>query len=329
MTLPQSLAEEGAQKPTVVHLVRAANGLGALRVFTQAMRRHDPGVGYELVLAMKGFGSREQAAPYLEEAADLAPETLFFPDVGFDLGVFFGAAKQLRRARYCFLNSWAYPVDDGWLAKLNDALDRPGVGAVGPNGTWGSIHSWLTWALGLPSGYQDVLPPRLEGRRQIQEMELELQGEVPEEKLGRLRARLELLTRMPEILIDFEPLPNPQLRTACFMMPHAVLARLELFVVTNNRMDTYALEAGPKSLTKQMERLGLRVLVVDRDGSVYEPQEWDRSLTFRQGDQEGLLVADRRTDEYDRANMAQRRLMAALSWGASAEPRQAREPSAG
>ncbi len=333
LRIPALLAGAASARPTVVYLVRAANGPQALRVFTEAVRRHDPGIEYELVLAMKGFATREQATPYLEEAADLAPEALFFPDVGFDLGVFFAVAARLRRTRYCFMNSWAHPVADGWLAKLNGALERPGVGVVGANGSWASIHSWLTWRLGLPSAYHRFLPPRREGHRQMLQMERELRDGVPEEGRGRFRERLGMLAQVPEMLLDFEPFPNPHLRTASFMISHAVLSQLELFVITNNKTVAYALEAGPQSITRQVERLGLCVLVVDRDGSVYGPQAWPESMTFRQGDQEGLLVADRRTLEYERGDMAQRRLMAATSWGPSADPptlaTEARSPGGG
>jgi hypothetical protein len=312
---------------TVVHLVRAANGLGALRDFTQALRRHDPGVDYELVLAMKGFRSPADAAPHLEEAADLAPEALYFPDVGFDLGTFFGAASRLRRARYCFMNSWAHPLENGWLAKLNDALDRPGVGMVGSAGSWGSMHSWLTYALGLPSAYRAILPPRQEGLRRVAELERSLRGEVPDEQHGMARSRLRLLSQAPRILLDVEPFPCPHLRTAAFMISHEVLRDIELFPVTNNRVDTYALESGRRSLTRQVQGMGLRVLVVTRDASVYRPEEWDRSRTYRQGDQEGLLVGDRRTSEYARGTRSQRHLMASFCWGARADPGRSRQLS--
>lgn len=320
--------EAGTGKPTVVHVVRAANGVGALRRFAEAMRLHDPGLEYELVLGMKGFPSLEEAQPYLDEVADLSPAALFFPDVGFDLGVYFGAAAQLRRERYCFMNSWTRPVADGWLAKLDAALASPDVGMAGAFGSWGSVHSWLTYSLGLPSAYRAILPPRQEGRRQMREMELELQGDVPDERPGRLGERLQLLERVPEILLGFRPFPNPHLRTSAFMISHAALMRVKLTEVGTNRMQTFALEAGRDGVTRQLERLGLHVLVVDRDGAAYEPPAWDRSQTFRQGDQEGLLMRERRTLEYDRASTAQRRLMAVLSWGPNADPRPARERSA-
>lgn len=329
LSLPTApIAEEAGATPTLVHIVRAANGPQALRHFAQALRRHDPGIDYRLVLAMKGFTSSAEVRTHLAEAADLAPHTLFFPDVGFDVGVFLAAAAQLRHGRYCFMNSWARPLRDGWLAKLSSALGEPDVGMVGPTGSWGSMRSWLTYSLGLPSGYRGVLPPPREGRRQLAETELALRPEVPDVSPGVLRRRLRLLQQAPELLLGFPSFPSAHLRTPIFMITHAVLRRVELFEISNNRIDTWALESGSESLTRQVQRMGLRVLVVDAEGTSYEPGEWPASNTYRQGDQQGLLVGDRRTLEYHRGDLAQRRLMARFCWGEQAAPQRPLQPSA-
>src|SRR5580698_10656189 len=140
--------------PCVIHLVRAVNGIDSLREFAAALRAHPPGVEHELVLAMKGFASRAEAAPYIEETSDLAPRVEFFPDVGLDLGLLFAAVARLRRNRYCFINSHTRPAVAGWLAKLDAALALPDVGMVGATGSWLSSHSWLTYSIGLPSFYR-------------------------------------------------------------------------------------------------------------------------------------------------------------------------------
>lgn len=316
LTLPEQFGgADLASPPCIVHLVRAANGPRSLREFAEALRRHDPGIEHELVLAMKGFRSRAEAAPYLEQVADLAPTVLFFPDVGFDTGVFLATAARLRRARYCFMNSHIRPVDDGWLAKLDAALDRPRVGAVGPFGSWASFHSWLTYSMGLPSAYRGVLPPPQVARRLLLEIDFEQQGIERRTVLGRLRTRLALLAQAPEELLDFEPFPAHHLRTSSFMIPHAILRELRLFTV-RRKIDAYALESGSQNITCQVEQLGLRALVVDSTGAVYEREEWDRSGTLWQGEQERLLIADNRTLSYERGDLARRRLLSGLAWGA-------------
>ncbi len=318
LTLPAT-ARGSDSPPCVIHLVRAVNGIDSLREFAAALRAHPPGVEHELVLAMKGFASRAEAAPYIEETIDLAPRIEFFPDVGLDLGLLFAAAARLRRNRYCFINSHTRPAVAGWLAKLDAALALPNVGMVGATGSWLSSHSWLTYSIGLPSFYRSVLPPLREARRLLLEVDLEQLDIEQRSKLDALRTRARLLSQLPEELLAFEPFPNPHLRNTMLMMPHEILRSLRLFVV-RNKLDTYVLESGSLNMVRQLTRRGLRVLVVDSAGSVYEPSEWYRSGTYWQGEQERLLSVDNRTRSYACGGIERRRLLAGLSWGLHADP---------
>jgi hypothetical protein len=330
--LPGPAGEAGSgDPPCVVHLVRAVNGVGWLREFAAAMRAHPPGIEHQLVLAMKGFASAAEAGPYLEEVADLAPEVLFFADRGFDLGVYFAAATRLRRHRYCFVNSHARPLVDGWLAKLEAALNRPGVGQVGATGSWASRFSWLMHSAGIPSPYRGVVPPRravrevfiTNERKRLSFEPTHMTTERPP-RVSALQLRLHSVPRLPFELFDFGPFPAHHLRPNVFMITHAALSELRLFVV-RTKMDTGVIEAGRESITRQLERMGLTSLVVDRAGAVYVPEEWHRSRTLWQGDQEGLLAADNRTLSYTDGDFALRELLSTLAWGPSADPRPPRE----
>jgi hypothetical protein len=328
LALPEQLLGEGTgDRPCLVHLVREVNGPGALRAFAAALRAHPPGIEHELVLAMKGFASSAAARPYLEEVEDLAPQVLFFPDRRFDLGVYFATAARLRRERYCFVNSNGRPLVDGWLAKLDAALDRPGVGQVGATGSWASQHSWLTYSMGLGSAYRGLMPPPSVARKLLLDIELEKHGRERRSLAQAVRARLQTLLQVPEEIFGFEPFPTHHLRPNTFMIAHATLRELRLFVVLN-KMDTYTLESGRESITRQLQRLGLTSLVVDRAGAAYTPERWDRSRTLWQGEQEGLLVADNQTLYYTNGDPARRRLLSVFAWGARAAPSSAQGDTA-
>lgn len=325
LVLPEAREEQGsAGPPCLVHIVRAAHGLEAPRDFGAAMRVHPPGVEHRLILAMKGFGSELEAAPYIAAVGDLEFEVMYFPEPGIDLGLYFEAAARLRAGRYCFVNSHIRPVADEWLAKLNAALDLPDVGIVGPTGSWASFHSWVTYSMGLPSFYRGVLPPVREARKLLLEVDFEQLGIERRSKLAALRARLKLLSQLPEELFAFPPFPAPHLRTSAFMLTHAVLRAMRLFVV-RTKMDTYVLESGSLNIASQAESMGLRALVVDSEGTVYEPEEWHRSGTLWQGRQERLLTVDNRTSFYERGDIRRRRVLASLAWGHRADPLPPRE----
>jgi hypothetical protein len=320
LVLPPSATGSGAGDPLcLVHLVRKANGLDVLRGFADALRRHPAGVEHELVLAMKGFASAAEAEPYLHEVADLAPRALLFEDRGFDLGVYFETAARLRSDRYCFVNSFSRPLVDGWLAKLDAALKRSGVGQVGATGAWASGHSWVTYSMGLPSAYSGLMPARPVARRLFADAEHEQKGMKGGSSSEVSGARREMLLQLPEVLLAFEPFPARFVRTNVFAITHAALTELQLFEI-RNKTDTYALEGSRASITRQLERIGCASLVVDRDGTAYGPEDWHRSRTLWQGDQEGLLVADNQTLPYTHGDFARRHLLSVLAWGPLADP---------
>ncbi len=309
----------GPSRPCVVHLVRAANGLAPFHAFLDAVDRHPPGLECDLVLAMKGFDRARDAEPYLERARHLSPEVLFFGDEGLDLGVYFAAAARLRRNRYCFLNSYSEPLTESWLAKLDMALSQPGVGLAGATGSWASTRSWVAYSLRLPSAYRGVLPDRRVAREGFASIDREREGAERRSTIGSLRARLSVLSQMPEQILAFEPFPAHHIRTNAFMISHATLAGLSLHPV-RDKFDAYLLENGRRSITRQVQRLGLRTVVVDRAGRTYDHKEWHRSRTLWQGAQEGLLVADNQTRSYLAGDVNRRRLLSGFAWGASADP---------
>jgi hypothetical protein len=114
--------------------------------------------------------------------------------------------------------------------------------------------------------------------------------------------------------------PNPHIRTAGFIIASDVLRRIwpgglwytvELLGYQKFR---YLPEHGRGNISQRIESLGLKLLVVDRDGRVWEKADWEKSNTFRSGRQEGLLIADKQTLEYDRASPEQRIWMSDTTW---------------
>ena len=91
---------------------------------------------------------------------------------------------------------------------------------------------------------------------------------------------------MPEQLLRFAPFPAYHVRTNAFMLDRATFARLRLRPLVR-KMDAYLLESGRASFTSQVQSMGLRTLVVARDGSFYDHPDWYAAETFWQGQQRG------------------------------------------
>lgn len=108
--------------------------------------------------------------------------------------------------------------------------------------------------------------------------------------------------------------PNPSIRTTAFFIKKADFIAAERGPL-KTKQDNNLFECGPFSLSKQMLEVGRKLIVVDRNGKPYAPNDWPGSRTFRSGHQEGLLVSDNRTHSYDKANSRKRHTLARLAWG--------------
>ncbi len=205
------------------------------------------------------------------------------------------------------------------MEKLDAALKLPGVGMAGATGSWASIPSWWAYSLHLPSAYGGLLPKPRVARQLRLAIELERAGTDKRAAADTLRTRLGALRELPDQITHLQRFPSQHLRTNAFMITHDLLQRLRLHAV-HSKTDAYLLESGRNSLTRQVQRLGLRTVVVDRAGSVYDHEHWDRSQTLWQGDQEGLLVADNQTLAYERGSAERRRFLSAYAWGWGGNP---------
>jgi hypothetical protein len=118
----------------------------------------------------------------------------------------------------------------------------------------------------------------------------------------------------PWRLLRFGRYPSPHIRTSCFAIERTTVDRIEWPNITKKEM-AWAFESGRKSLTAQVRALGLEAIVIGRDGEGYALDRWHESATFRSGGQRNLLIADKRSRDYDDADEQRRAFLAKLAWG--------------
>ncbi|HEY2282800.1 MAG TPA: hypothetical protein VGH60_04535 [Solirubrobacteraceae bacterium] len=315
----------------VVHLVWGPLGIGPLRQFLASYKRHSAGAEHELVVLLNNVP--EPLPAELEAALEGVEHRLLrTPKPVLDLAAYAHAADRLEHQRLCFLNSYSEILATDWLAKLNHALDQPRAGLVGATGSWASLHSAVLNAFLLPNPYRRVVPARRVAREQMREIELELDAartpegaapprtEPPRRTLsGSVVSTLRSFRPMPEQLLRFAPFPAYHVRTNAFMLDRATFAKLHMRPLSR-KMDAYLLESGRASFTSQIQNMGLRTLVVARDGAFYDHPEWHAGETFWRGEQQGLLVADNQTRSYANGSYDRRRLLSAFAWGPESAP---------
>jgi hypothetical protein len=321
----------------VVYLVWAPLGAAPVRRFAASYLRHAGGIPHRLVVALKGFGGAGPGAEYDEALAGVAHERMEFPSGVLDIGTYFEAARRLECGHLCFLNTNSVLLDSGWLAKLHAQARGEGVGAAGATGSWNSHLSAVLYYQHRPSAYSNLLrdlnPPIESTPFALTERLAESIDAAP--LPARLALKLyyyglaaayyksldewRLFMERRKYARDYAPFPAYHLRTNAFMIGRETMLGLRTWDI-REKEDAYRFEGGRESMTSQLLRAGLKVLVVGRDGRGYEKEEWARSETFWQGAQRNLLVADNQTRDYEEGDARRRKFLSRLAWGEQAAP---------
>ena len=113
----------------------------------------------------------------------------------------------------------------------------------------------------------------------------------------------------------YPPFPNPHLRATGFIIASDVFRKVwprnPIYTIGKFR---YIAEHGHGNLSRRIESLGLKLLVVDKNGHVWQKQDWDKSKTFRSDNQDGLLIADKQTIIYQEADQQAKHWMSVTTW---------------
>ncbi len=272
----------------LVYLAWAPLGLAPLREFLRSYHHHPAGAKHQLIVVLNGAERNEPVNADGGSAGGEALRTSLLAELGdyehrlielerpmLDLPAYGLAARQLEHERVCFLNSYSTIVADDWLGQLSQALDDANVGVAGATGSWESQAEWIR---GKPVYW------------------------------------LYQLAMLPRARRDYPRFPNPHIRTTAFMLDRTLLLETGFERATDKR-DTYLLESGPHSFTRQITERGLRPVVVGRDSRAYDIEEWAASATYRAGGQRNLLIADNRTRDWERASPRLRRQLSRDAWG--------------
>jgi hypothetical protein len=291
----------------VVHLIRRRNGLKPFQRFMETYRAHPTGVEHDLLLVFKGFRSENQSKEYEPMLTGIPHRRLYVSDSGYDLGAYLKAARHFDYTYYCFLNSFSQIRCSNWLAYLYRALMIPGVGVAGATGSFESFSANSRWC------DQKLKSLSVTGRVRFLAAHF---ASAPTLAQGFLRFSAWILRSLGiwNIARFFPGFPNPHIRTNAFMVSRQVLARLRAGPMWF-KFATYMLESGYESVTNQILAGGLRPVIVDSKGAVYERAEWPCSKTFRHSNQENLMVNDNQTEAYANADPEYREELSCRAWG--------------
>jgi hypothetical protein len=304
----------------VVYLCRYAEGEPPGRNFVNTYRAHPAGVAHDFHVIFKGFPDQRKLAESRALFAGLPINPIELDDTGYDIGSYLAAAKIVSNSRLIFFNGFTELLADDWLKKFDNALSSPGVGLVGATGSWQSLSSYyeVLIRLGLHETRQfsDRLTERGSEETAGGQGDQTIKGNGEDRRAAALGRGLYLLLRPDRYflrLYEYGRYPNPHVRSNAFMIERARFLSLHMPSFAK-KSGAYRFESGRRSMTKQIMAQGLKPVVVGRDGTIYDIQEWKAASTYWVGQQANLIAADRRTNQYANGSRDRRTRLQDYAW---------------
>jgi hypothetical protein len=273
----------------VVHLIRKKNGIEPLKKYLESYCKNKVNCKHELLFIFKGFSRQENIEEYysLLQNFNLAYKSMFFRDFGFDIRPYFKAVHAFEYKYFCFLNSYSYILDENWLDKMYYYISKPDVGLVGATGSYESLYTNHLIDHGIKENTPLYKKIKVHCRRRLTPLRLKFY---------------------------FDNFPNYHIRTNGFMIARSVMLKIRYGLILS-KLDAHKFESGKNSLTRQIMKMNLKALIVGKDGIGYEKEDWYKSNTFRQGNQENLLISDNQTNTYRCADQSAKQKSSLLAWG--------------
>lgn len=268
----------------VVHLIRKKNGIEPFRQFLSSYLNHRAGIEHDLLIIYKGFYRKVDMVPYENLLKDVPHSYMQVADFGFDLRAYFLAAEECNYKYFCFFNSFSIILDHEWLLKLYRHITQPDVGMAGATGCWGSVIIGR-----LSTNKNQPLWKKI------------------------IRRLLWRIIRAYQRQY-FHVFPNPYMRTNAFMMSRDNMLKIKKGIIVTKTY-THKLESGKQGFTRQVIKMGLKVIVVGRNGIGYEAKDWLSSNTFWHGKQDNLLISDNKTRTYSDDNLDLKKILETYAWG--------------
>jgi hypothetical protein len=275
------------QEICVVHLVWVPLGVEPFKKFLLSYSTYRAGMDHDLLIVFNGFKSEQELVEYKNLLSDYKYKSLLLWKFRLDIESYFAASKNFKYKYFCFLNSYSRILDHEWLLKMYSVISRQDVGLVGATGSWESLYTNF-----------------INGLYRIEDKVF----------LRRMVKRCKQNIKKMKKKYRFDPFPSYHIRTNGFMISRDVMQKIHSGLIFR-KTDAYKFENGKSSMTKQILNMGLKILVIGRDGKGYEKEEWYKSETFRQGNQSNLLIADNQTTIYSVADPETKRILSQRTWG--------------
>ncbi len=277
---------------SVIHLVWLPYGIDHFKVFINSYINSEPNYKHQLIIAFNGMALEypnkiNEYLSFMETRNVKADKCLYF-DNGQDIEIYQKSAAAVNTKFVFIFNTFSEIGIKNWLKYYIDNFTDQ-VGVISATSSYQSNYSTVF----------QTHPFKWESAK----------GFLYNYRKYKLFIKALFYWRFL-----FKPYPNPHVRTTGFMVRREEFLSINPGRI-NNKFKAYQFESGRKGMTNYYLKKGLKVLVMDKFGKTYGPDEFKNSDTFWIGEQENLLVSDNQTRIYRDADPAYRKLLTKLAWG--------------
>lgn len=266
----------------VVHL--AGDRPELLAAFLSSYEAHKPSIDHELVIVANAW----TIAGAYDIAAVARRAVIRVENANFDIDTYYAVARRSTAEFVCFVNTYTTFRDAAWLQKLfahaSSGLAGTSASYESHRNTYGRIVAGAAPKSWSPAQF--------------------------------VRGALTVL----DVYRSYDRFPNPHVRTNTFVISRRLFLEVAQPVLRSKR-DAEKYESGKQSLTRRIERLGLKAVVVGRDGVAYDSKSYRASHTFRTGNQCNALITDNRMQQYGTATAKDKRALRLVAWGTAEDLR--------
>lgn len=319
----------------VVYLCRVTEDLQSFVTFVNSYEAFSSNCDHELIIIFKGFegdlkDELNQVQPIFEK---LKYRPIYLSDESFDIGAYLSVAKTVHHEYLLFFNSHVAIAADNWLHNLVKTIDKPGVGLVGTTASYESVFSsncvihtfadlyfkkkfqkdlyvlnYYKWIIEAIDPNNDVVK---QYRRYIKSSIKSF--------FKKLFKKDKSCLEIPESIVAQEKLfgrfPNPHIRSNGFIISRELFLEVASGYNLSTKEGTCAFESGPNGFSRNVRALGLKTLLVGKNGVAFDVKDWPKSETFRMDDQGNLMITDNHTRNYDNYSNEERLVHSWFSWG--------------
>jgi len=262
----------------VVYLISTYDKREYLVDFLNHYINFKSGAKHELLICFKNFKTDDKIFKY--KKLKLVNYIKYLDNNNFndfDWGSYKRIAKKYKDKIIFFMNCHSYPIKNKWLSYFVNNYEENTL--LGPAGSFESM------------------------------VNSSLNGVHTKNKF---KSYLYALSNF----LYFPLFPNPHIRSNCFMISSKNFLNLNLNIkFKNKKIGTWINESGRKGMTNFFKKKKFKFFVINSDGKKFEDTEWSLSQTYACDNQSKLIISDKFSRNFEKAELKEKEKIKKYVWG--------------